>query len=156
MPATSATSAVGVADTARRLRQLVRSDGVDERVVVSVNGLIEELRSMMQADARLYGARLTLDLAPDHHPDQAVDALLEEPLGPAAHADAANGVLRPAAHAEPDRMDAVEELGDAPAAQLIPEHAGAEADHHRDHGTLPRRTAPQQRGDHRRTLLLEP
>jgi two-component system sensor kinase FixL len=48
----------------RRLRKMARSDDGDERTVVSVNTLIEELRSLLQADARAHDVRLSFALAP--------------------------------------------------------------------------------------------
>ncbi len=48
----------------RRLRQLVRSDA-SERRVTDLNALIEELRVLIAADARVHGARLRIELAPD-------------------------------------------------------------------------------------------
>jgi two-component system sensor kinase FixL len=47
----------------RRLRQLVRSDA-SERREVDLNELIEELRPLIAADARVHATRLHLDFAP--------------------------------------------------------------------------------------------
>ena len=49
----------------RRLRKMARNDGNEERVVTDLNTLLEELRSLLQADARIYDVRLTLALASD-------------------------------------------------------------------------------------------
>ncbi len=48
----------------RRLRQMVRSDDADERAVLDVNTLIEELRTLLVADARVHDAALRIELAP--------------------------------------------------------------------------------------------
>jgi len=48
----------------RRLRKMARSDSDQERDLVSVNGLLEELHSLLLADAREHDVRLTLTLAP--------------------------------------------------------------------------------------------
>jgi len=49
----------------RRLRQMVKVDAPDERPEVDVNALIEELRSLLQSDARVHDAQLRIELAPD-------------------------------------------------------------------------------------------
>lgn len=49
----------------KRLRQMVRSDQTDQRIAIDVNNLIEELRSLLTADARAHGAELRLALPPD-------------------------------------------------------------------------------------------
>jgi two-component system, LuxR family, sensor kinase FixL len=46
-----------------RLRQIVRTDGDDERDPVDLNALVAELRPMLEADARLYETRLDFGLA---------------------------------------------------------------------------------------------
>ena len=48
----------------RRLRQMVRSDDADERAALDVNALIEELRTLLVADARVHDAALRIELAP--------------------------------------------------------------------------------------------
>jgi two-component system, LuxR family, sensor kinase FixL len=48
----------------RRLRQLVRGDA-SERRVSHLNTLVEELRVLIAADARVHGARLRIELQPD-------------------------------------------------------------------------------------------
>ncbi len=45
-----------------RLRKLVRTDDDEERTLVDVNALVDELRAMLDADARLYEARLRISL----------------------------------------------------------------------------------------------
>jgi two-component system sensor kinase FixL len=78
-----------------RLRKLVRTDGDDEREAVDLNGLIEELRTILAADARQHETRLHIALTPRlpsvrAHPAQiqqvilnlarnAFEALLEKP-----------------------------------------------------------------------------
>ncbi len=47
----------------RRLRKMARSDDGEERVAVQPNLLIDELRSLLFADARMYDVRLNLALA---------------------------------------------------------------------------------------------
>jgi two-component system sensor kinase FixL len=47
-----------------RLRQLVRGDERQEPVAFDVNTLIEELRILLNADARVYDTRLSITLAP--------------------------------------------------------------------------------------------
>ena len=49
-------------DRIRRLREMVRSDQPDERVALDVSNLIEELRTLLNADARVHGAELRLVL----------------------------------------------------------------------------------------------
>lgn len=51
-------------DIIRRLRQMVRLDAPDTRARVDVNSLIEELRSLLETDAREHGARLRIELSP--------------------------------------------------------------------------------------------
>ena len=46
----------------RRLRRMARTDGGEERSLVDVNALIEELRSLLLADARMYDVRLGFKL----------------------------------------------------------------------------------------------
>jgi two-component system, LuxR family, sensor kinase FixL len=81
----------------RRLRQMVRLDTPDTRTRVDLNGLIEELRSLLESDARAHGAQLVIDMEPDLpavtgnglHLQQVVlnlvrnslEALLESPTG---------------------------------------------------------------------------
>jgi two-component system sensor kinase FixL len=48
----------------RRLRQMVRLDTPDTRARVELNGLIEELRSLLESDARAHGAQLVIELDP--------------------------------------------------------------------------------------------
>jgi len=50
------------AEVIRRLRQMVRSDLPDQRMTLDVNNLIEELRTLLTADARAHGAELRLAL----------------------------------------------------------------------------------------------
>jgi two-component system, LuxR family, sensor kinase FixL len=45
-----------------RLRRLVRHDGSEERSRLNVNSVIEELRALLGADARAFGARLDIQL----------------------------------------------------------------------------------------------
>ena len=52
-------------DIIRRLRQMVRLDAPDTRARVSINGLVEELRSLLESDARAHDVRLSIDLSPD-------------------------------------------------------------------------------------------
>jgi len=52
-------------DIIRRLRQMVRLDAPDTRSRVGVNGLIEELESLLQSDARAHDVRLRFDLSED-------------------------------------------------------------------------------------------
>ena len=47
----------------RRLRRMARTDDGDERSLVDVDTLIEELRSLLVADARMYDVRLVISLA---------------------------------------------------------------------------------------------
>jgi len=46
----------------RRLRRMARTDGGEEHTPVDVNTLIEELRSLLLADARMYDVRLSFRL----------------------------------------------------------------------------------------------
>jgi two-component system sensor kinase FixL len=48
----------------RRLRQMVKVDAPDERSILDVNALIQELRSLLQSDARVHDAKLHIELAP--------------------------------------------------------------------------------------------
>ncbi|MBC8026384.1 MAG: PAS domain S-box protein [Steroidobacteraceae bacterium] len=80
-----------------RLRKLVRIDDDEERTRVDINALVDELRAMLAADARLYEARLHIALTPDlprvrAHAAQlqqvvlnlvrnAFEALLDDPVG---------------------------------------------------------------------------
>jgi two-component system, LuxR family, sensor kinase FixL len=52
----------------RRLRQMVRGDPSDERSPCEVNALIEELRSLLQSDARVHDSRLRISLSPNLPP----------------------------------------------------------------------------------------
>jgi two-component system, LuxR family, sensor kinase FixL len=81
----------------RRLRQMVKLDAPDERAATSINVLIEELRSLLQSDARVHDARLHIELTPDLPPvianavqlqqvvlnliRNALEALLDQPPG---------------------------------------------------------------------------
>jgi two-component system, LuxR family, sensor kinase FixL len=47
----------------RRLRQMVRVDAPDERVPVTMSDIIEELRSLLQSDAKAHDATLNLDIS---------------------------------------------------------------------------------------------
>ena len=47
-----------------RLRQLVRGDEHHEQVAIDVNSLIDELKILLNADARVHDTRLTVALAP--------------------------------------------------------------------------------------------
>jgi two-component system sensor kinase FixL len=49
----------------RRLRQMVRTDGAEEHAVEDVNVLIDEIHSLIAADARVHDARLRVELAKD-------------------------------------------------------------------------------------------
>jgi two-component system, LuxR family, sensor kinase FixL len=49
----------------RRLRQMVRLDAPDTRSRQDVNALVEELRSLLDADARVHDVRLSIELEPD-------------------------------------------------------------------------------------------
>ena len=49
----------------RRLRQMVRVDAPEERAVEDVNALINEIQSLIVADARVHDARLRVALAKD-------------------------------------------------------------------------------------------
>jgi len=84
-------------DIIRRLRQMVRLDAPDTRSRVAINGLIEELESLLESDARAHDVRLRFDLEPGIPPvngnglhlQQVVlnlvrngfEALLERPAG---------------------------------------------------------------------------
>jgi two-component system sensor kinase FixL len=46
----------------RRLRKMARSDGDETRALANLNTLIEELRSLLQADARMHDVRLSMAL----------------------------------------------------------------------------------------------
>lgn len=48
----------------RRLRKMARTDEGDERAVADLNVLLEELHTLLLADARIYDVRLNLSLAP--------------------------------------------------------------------------------------------
>jgi two-component system sensor kinase FixL len=81
----------------RRLRQMVKVDAPDERSNVDVNALVQELRSLLQSDARLHDAQLRIELAPKLPPvaanavhvqqvilnlvRNALEALLAQPAG---------------------------------------------------------------------------
>jgi two-component system sensor kinase FixL len=47
----------------RRLRQMARSDVPDVRTAVDVSAMIEDLRTLLTADARVHGAELSLELS---------------------------------------------------------------------------------------------
>jgi len=49
-------------DIIRRLRQMVRLDAPDTRARLDVNGLLEELRSLLDSDARAHDVRLRFDM----------------------------------------------------------------------------------------------
>lgn len=49
----------------RRLRNMVRSDLPDERVTLDIGNLVEELRTLLVADARLHGTELRFELPAD-------------------------------------------------------------------------------------------
>jgi len=49
----------------RRLRQMVRTDGFEERAAEDVNVLVNEIHSLLAADARVHDARLRVVLAED-------------------------------------------------------------------------------------------
>jgi two-component system sensor kinase FixL len=53
------------AENIRRLRQMVRVDAPDERAPLDVNAALAELRSLLQSDARVHDAQLSIRLAPD-------------------------------------------------------------------------------------------
>ena len=46
------------------LRKLVRNDGQDERVPTDINSIIEELKVLLSADARVYDTRMNIALTP--------------------------------------------------------------------------------------------
>jgi len=48
-----------------RLRQLVRNDEHEEHLLTDVNALVEELKVLLLADARVCDTRLSISLAPD-------------------------------------------------------------------------------------------
>jgi two-component system, LuxR family, sensor kinase FixL len=50
----------------RRLRQMVRLDVPDTRTRLDIHALIDELRSLLDADARVHDVRLQIDLPPGH------------------------------------------------------------------------------------------
>ena len=52
-------------DIIRRLRQMVRLDAPDTRTRVDVNALVEELRSLLDSDARAHDVRLHIELGHD-------------------------------------------------------------------------------------------
>jgi len=47
-----------------KLRRMVRSETAEENQYLDVNLMIEEIRSLLDADARVHGVELNLDLAP--------------------------------------------------------------------------------------------
>lgn len=57
------TEGLRAGDIIRRLRQMVRIDAPDTRTRVDVDELIEELRSLLESDARAHDARLKLVLS---------------------------------------------------------------------------------------------
>ncbi len=67
-----ASQAARAGDIVRRLRNLARSQQ-SERAAVSVNALISEMIDLIESDARLHAATLSLDLA-EHLPPVFVDA----------------------------------------------------------------------------------
>jgi len=58
------TEGVRAAKIIERLRQLVRSDEQDERVPTDINDIVEDLRALLTADARVYDTRLRIELTP--------------------------------------------------------------------------------------------
>jgi len=56
-----ASEALRAGETIRRLRNMLRGDP-DERIAIDVNNLIEEMRTLLVADARLHGADLNIAL----------------------------------------------------------------------------------------------
>jgi two-component system sensor kinase FixL len=52
----------------RRLRQMVKVDAPDERQPVDINAVVEELRSLLQSDARMHEAQIGFRLAEDVPP----------------------------------------------------------------------------------------
>lgn len=48
-----------------RLRQLVRTDEDDAPILLSVNDMLEELRTLLRADARAFGAQIDIEFAPN-------------------------------------------------------------------------------------------
>jgi two-component system sensor kinase FixL len=92
-----ASEALRAGEIIRRLRQMVRLDAPDTRARLEVTELVEELRSLLEADARMHDVRLRLDLPPDLplvtgnglHLQQVIlnlvrnafEALLERPAG---------------------------------------------------------------------------
>jgi two-component system sensor kinase FixL len=61
-----------------RLRKLVRTDGDDEREAVDVNAIIEELRTILDADARQHETRLHVALTPRLPPVRAHSAQIQQ------------------------------------------------------------------------------
>ena len=59
-----ASEAFRAGETIRRLRNMVRGD-TDQRVALDVNNLIEEMRTLLVADARLHGTDLDIALPHD-------------------------------------------------------------------------------------------
>ncbi len=59
-----ASEALRAGETIRQLRNMVRSD-TDERIALDVNDLIEEMRTLLVADARLHGTDLNFALPHD-------------------------------------------------------------------------------------------
>ena len=47
----------------RRLRNMARGDGNEPRVAANLNSTLDELRSLLMADARMYDSRLTIEFA---------------------------------------------------------------------------------------------
>jgi len=47
----------------RRLRNMARGDGNESRVASNLNSTLDELRSLLMADARMYDSRLTINFA---------------------------------------------------------------------------------------------
>ncbi len=61
-----------------RLRQLVRNDDHVEHVPTDINTLIDELRVLLNADARVHDTRLSITLAPDLPPVNANPVQLQQ------------------------------------------------------------------------------
>lgn len=57
------TEGLRAGDIVGKLRRLVRNDAPEERHALDVNTLVEELRTLLQADARVHGAELCVGLA---------------------------------------------------------------------------------------------
>jgi C4-dicarboxylate-specific signal transduction histidine kinase len=68
-----AAQAQRAADIVQRLRNLAATQPSAERQPTSLNAVVEELRELIETNARLHGVRVTLDLAPNL-PEVLVDA----------------------------------------------------------------------------------